>query len=389
MKCERFSLVVQSGICYAVFDRGEGEVLNYLLLNKDVPVLRFSCIRNAFEEVECRELEWLTERKPLGYHNLTDFLSARQAPKHRKHIEELLKRYGCDDLEGFLNVTHALSLNDTYWVKPETSPLIWENISLYCNEFDELVSNAAFDGRFSAASLSSTSPEFGTDGQFAKCWVRENGQIMLYKSGSTTFEIEPLSEYLSCQIAERLHLPYVPYDLAFYHEKLISKCRLFTDEATGLVKAHDVIPRGERTVAAMLNYFSSIGSEDDFRRMCVLDALILNTDRHLGNFGVLVDNDTQRVLQMAPVYDNNRSLLFDMDDEQLKRTEWCIGTCSPRFGTDFVATARGMLTDAIRRDVRDLTDFSFMQHPRISASEERLQRLSAIVQEQVRRVLEG
>lgn len=361
--------------------------MEYLLLNKDAPVLRFSCIRNEFEEVECRELEWLAETRPLAYHNLTDFLSARQAPKHRKHIEELLKRYGCDDLEGFLNVTHALSLNDTYWVKRADSPLAWKTVSLYHNEFDELVSNAAFDGRFSSTSLSTTSPEFGTDGQFAKCWVREQGQIMLYKSGSTTFEIEPLSEYLSCQIAERLHLPHVPYELAFYHEKLISKCRLFTDEATGLVKAHDVIPKGERTVAAMLDYFSSIGSEDAFRRMCVLDALILNTDRHLGNFGVLVENDTQRVLQMAPVYDNNRSLLFDMDDEQLKNKKWCIGTCAPRFGTDFIATARGMLTDAIRRDVKELTDFCFAQHPHISANEERLCRLSVIVQEQVRRVL--
>jgi len=362
--------------------------LEYLLLNKDAPILCFSCIRNEFEEVECRELEWLAETRPLAYHNLTDFLSARQAPKHRKHIEELLKRYGCDDLEGFLNVTHALSLNDTYWVKRVDSPLAWEAISLYHNEFDELVSNAAFDGRFSSTSLSTTSPEFGTDGQFAKCWAREDGQIMLYKSGSTTFEIEPLSEYLSCQIAERLYLSYVPYELDFYHEKLISKCRLFTDEATGLVKAYDVLPKGDRTAAAMLNYFSSIGSEDAFRRMCVLDALILNTDRHLGNFGVLADNDTQRVLQMAPIYDNNRSLLFDMDDEQLRQKEWCIGTCSPRFGTDFIATARGMLTDAIRRDVKELVDFRFSQHPRISANEERLQRLSAIVREQVRRMLE-
>ena len=362
--------------------------MEYLLLNKDTPILRFFCVRNVFEEVECRELEWLSETRPLAYHNLTDFLSARQAPKHRKHIEELLRRYGCDDLEGFLNVTHALSLNDTYWVKQADSLLTWEIVSLYHNKFDELVSNAAFDGRFSSVSLSTTSPEFGTDGQYAKCWMRENEQILLYKSGSATFEIEPLSEYLSCQIAERLQLPHVTYDLAFYHGKLISKCRLFTDEATGLVKAHDVLPKGERTVAAMLDYFASIGSEDAFRRMCILDALILNTDRHLGNFGVLVDNDTQRVLRMAPVYDNNRSLLFDMDDEQLKKTEWCIGTCTPRFGTDFVATARGMLTDAIRRDVEALGDFQFAQHFRISASEERLGRLSAIVQEQVRRVLE-
>ena len=53
-----------------------------------------------------------------------------------------------------------------------------------------------------------------------------------------------------------------------------------------------------------------------------------NTDRHLGNFGALIDNDTISVIRMAPVFDNNRSLLFDMDDDQLKNTDRCIGTCA-------------------------------------------------------------
>lgn len=362
--------------------------MNYILMNKDFAWLSFSSRRNEFDEVECSEHEWYTELRPWGYHNLTDYLTGRQAPKHRKHIAELLERYNCNDLEGFLNVTHALSLNDTFWVKPETSLLKWDDVSLYRNEFDELVAAAAFDGRIGSTSFSTTSPEFGTDGYFAKCWVRENGRIMLYKSGSATFEIEPLSEYLSCQLAEKLHMDYVPYDIAYYHDKLISKCALFTSEKAGLAKAHDLLPKGERSVSAMLNYFTSIGSGDSFRRMCVLDALILNTDRHLGNFGALIDNDTMSVIRMAPVFDNNRSLLFDMDIDQLKNTDWCIGTCAPRFGADFILTARGMLTDDIRHDVEALRDFSFEQHPNIKAEEARLEALSTIVREQVKRILD-
>ena len=89
----------------------------YVLMNQTVPMLRFSCERNIFDEPEFTEIEWLTELRPIGYGNLGDFLARRQAPKHRKHIKELLERYGCDDLEGFLRVTHALSLKDTIWVK--------------------------------------------------------------------------------------------------------------------------------------------------------------------------------------------------------------------------------------------------------------------------------
>ena len=69
----------------------------------------------------------------------------------------------------------------------------------------------------------------------------------------------------------------------------------------------------DRTISGFLRYFESIGSGDAFRRMCVLDALILNVDRHSGNFGVLYDNGTMQVQKMTPVFDNNRSLLFDLD----------------------------------------------------------------------------
>lgn len=363
--------------------------MTYYLMNKNAPILHFSCRRNEYEELEAIELEWCASVRPLGYYDLSSYLEGRKAPKHRKHIEELLERYNCNDLEGFLRVTHALSLNDTFWVKEEHSALTWEEVSLYCNEFDELVSAAAFDGRFGSTSLSSTSPEFGTDGYFAKCWIREEEGIYLYKSGSNTFEIEPLSEYLASQVEEQLCPDYAPYDLAFYHDKLISKCKLFTSEKEGLVKAYDVLDRKKRTVASMLRYFDSIGSGDAFRRMCVLDALILNIDRHLGNFGVLVDNDTMKVLRMAPVYDNNRSLLFDMDTDQLKyRMDWCIHTCKPRFGVGFLQTAKGLLTEDIRQDLEKMRTFEFHQHPYISAEQERLDLLSKVVCRQVELILE-
>ena len=148
-------------------------VREYELMNLDSRVLRFVCERNIFDEPEFTELEWLTPLRPIGYGNLHDFLARRQAPKHRKHIKELLERYGCDDLDGFLRVTHALSLNDTFWVKEADSELRWADVSLYQNEFDQLVSEAAFDGIISETDLSSTSPEFGTDGYYAKCWVRD------------------------------------------------------------------------------------------------------------------------------------------------------------------------------------------------------------------------
>ena len=143
--------------------------MQYLFLNKDSVWLEFHCEQNEYLETTAQEDVWHTELRPFGYANLTDFLEQRKAPKHRAHIAELLKEYGCDTLEGYLNVTHALSLNDTFWVKPVDSGLQWKDVSLYRNPFNEIISEAAFDGSVSSSGFSSTSPEFSTDGQYAKC----------------------------------------------------------------------------------------------------------------------------------------------------------------------------------------------------------------------------
>ncbi len=361
---------------------------HYVLLNRDEPVLDFLCRRNEFNEPEFFELQWHTDIRPIGYLNLDSFLERRKAPKHRRHIQQLLEQYGCDDLEGFIQVTYALSLNDTFWVRQDGSPMAWTDISLYTNDFSELISQAAFDGTVSETDLSSTSPEFGTDGYYAKCWVREESGICLYKSGSAYYEIEPLSEFLASQLAAELCPQAVRYDMGWYHGKLISKCPLFTSEAVGLAKASAVFGGVEHTIPELLRYFTEIGSGDAFRRMCVLDALILNPDRHYGNFGVLFDTETMDVLGMAPVFDHNRSLFPELDNDQLASPERYLNHCRPRLGADFLLTARGLLTEEIRRDLERLDGFTFRQHPTIHAEQERLDALSAIVQNQIRKILD-
>ena len=50
--------------------------------------------------------------------------------------------------------------------------------------------------------------------------------------------------------------------------------------------------------------------------MMIFDALIHNTDRHLNNFGLMVDNKTNRPYALAPIFDNGLSLFnFAMPDD--------------------------------------------------------------------------
>lgn len=363
-----------------------GAEMDWILLNKDTPFLEFSTQEDEFGDVMALERTWFSSLRPIGYKSLLSFLEGRRAPKHRKHIEQLLAQYGCRTLDGFLQVSHTLSLNDTFWVKQANSQLCWRDVSLYQNDFDEIIAEAALNGSFSEQSLSSTSPEFVTDGYYAKCWKRESDGIYLYKAGSATYELEPLSEYLAAQISNILCPDAVPYDMRFHHGRLVSTCPLFTSESIGLAKTA-AITREERSISGLLEYFRSIGSEDAFRRMMILDAIILNTDRHLGNFGVLFDTDTMQVKTMAPVFDNNRSLLFDLDADQLSHAERYITRLTPRLGSDFIIVAKALMTDEIRNDLKNLYSFAFQEHPQIPVTDNRLEKLSSVVNGQIRQLI--
>lgn len=364
----------------------------YILLNKNTPILSFVYQKNRFDDEETKITERYSEQLPLGFVDLLSFLSGRVAPKHRKHIQELLMRYGCNDLEGFLNLTHAASLNDTYWVKREDETLCWQDVSLYRNDFNDLIARAAFDGDFSGTALSATSPEFSTDGGYAKCWVREKDGIYLYKTGSDTYEIEPVSEYLASQLAQIICPKSVQYDLAWYRGKLISKCALFTSEQVGLCKGKQLLQEHQMlhdiaTVEDVLQVYEKYGFGDFCRRMFLLDALILNIDRHLGNFGVLFDTDTRNVVAPAPVYDNNRSLLFMLDEDQLQNAAWYADRQMPRLGSSFVGAAKGMLTDALRQELKNLSGWQYTQHPTIEIPPTRLQALSGVTNRQIKWIL--
>ena len=176
------------------FDFDTGEKIKYFLMNKDEVVAKFILQTGKLEAI--REVEKL--RLPVWIQNFSGFVKHRSAPRSREHIQELLIRSGCNTIQGFLDYTHALSLTDTFWVKRADSTLEWKNVSLFRNPFNEVIAHTAFDGGMYGDNLSTPSPEYGTDGTFAKCWIRENDKIKMLKRGSSEARnagLEPYSEY--------------------------------------------------------------------------------------------------------------------------------------------------------------------------------------------------
>lgn len=365
------------------------EEKQYMLMNRDVPVVLFESSRDLYNEVEFSIVKEATAALPIGFDDIGQWIKNRQAPKHRAHIEALLKSCGCYDLEGYIRVTHALTLNDTFWVKPLDSNLQWEAVSLFRNEFDETIAHIAFEGGLYGEQFTTTSPEFGTDGAFAKCWIREADHVYLLKRGSTGARntgLEPYSEMYASQVADKICLDYVPYEVVKYRGKLASKCPLFTSEQRGFVPIYKCIP-GQPGIRKFMEYFQRYGCEDSFRRMLVLDALILNTDRHTGNFGMLFNTDTLEPVKMAPVFDHNQSLLPYAQEQDFKDLDAYLSSRPTRIGNDFNETAHMMLTPAIRADLRNLQGFRFNRDTKYALPEGRLKELENVIDMQIRNIL--
>lgn len=358
----------------------------YYLMNKDTKVAKF----NVLPIVGTLEIEDVYMELPIWLaDNLAGFIRGRKAPRKREHIQELLERSGCATLDGYLQITHALSLVDTFWVKPVDSELQWKDVSLFVNPFNEVIAKTAFEGGLHGNNFSTTSPEYGTDGTFAKCWIREGDKIKLLKrgsSGAANAGLEPYSEYYASQIVRELTNNSVLYDIRTHHNKLCSVCDCFTSEQFGYLPYAAIGKSGE-DFSAVIKKMGEFGLTEETRDMFVIDAVIFNEDRHKGNFGFIVDNDKQTIEGMAPLFDHNISLLCYAMEDDFENLGVYTKQKGPRLSEDFFTCARACLTPRMCKKLINMRDFQFTRDSKYNLPEWRLIALEKFIQENIRKIL--
>ncbi|MDO4798565.1 MAG: hypothetical protein Q4A01_11180 [Coriobacteriales bacterium] len=151
-------------------------------------------------------------------------------------------------------------------------------------------------------------------------------------------------------------MDHVPYTLHNYHGKLASDCPLFTTEELEFVPAVRMFNRGF-DVYDVLSFLADHGGDGPFREMLVMDAVCVNVDRHAGNYGFLVKNDTGEIVGMAPLFYHNMALLpYLMEGDDLDEY---LSHQGPKIGGDFVVVARAMLTSDMRAKLVRLKDFTY------------------------------
>ena len=257
-----------------------------------------------------------------------------------------------------------------------------------------LLAQIAFTGYGSnVQSGFSSSPEFTTNGMLPKCWRRINGKIYLYKGGTVGFAnsgFEPFSEYYAADLADALGIGHVDYRLHTWKGILCSSCELFTSKEYSFVPAANLVKSGG--FAAVCDFYENMGSiyKEAFSDMLSFDALICNTDRHMNNYGFMVDNRSNEIVAPAPLFDHGNALFhqaYGDDWSSLDALQLYARAQDACMYGDFFGVARRHMTHDTRSKVRKALNFTFSRKPIKGFPPERLGLIEKSIQSRAKLLL--
>lgn len=372
----------------------------FILKQYDFELLTFELCQDSLNGFECSVLSTNEVNRKLLPPGMTAdgesvlaWLRARFIPRNRDYSDRILSVYGLshNNLLGIIKLSLGLSLNDSYWCVPEGFSGRFSKFNLYENPFNRTLAQIAYTGlgRVRSSKFIS-SPEFTTNGYLRKAWRKVNGRILLYKGGSSgaaNTGNEPYSEYYATQIASAMHVNHVPYNLARWKDEICSTCGLFSNIDHSFVPANRFFPKLRLMgIAAELKKMGDTFFQP-FCDMIVFDALVCNTDRHLGNFGLMIDNKRNIPDEFAPLFDNGMALFpFAMKDDFDALNRYAQSQLSV-YGIPFSELVSAFMTNRQRKRLSNLRDFRFERHRYYNLPAWRLKKLEAFIHDRAHELI--
>ncbi|AWX69303.1 HipA family kinase [[Mycoplasma] anseris] len=220
------------------------------------------------------------------------------------------KRYSFSAKWDFYKFSNFLNLSDNFWITNDSNKkFIDVNLfDTFKNEQIDFIEKEPFKKQ--------ENPAFFTNGNLKKCWFIKENQQFLVKQNSNSINsksmLESYSEFFSSQLAKHLGLDSVEYDLIKFQKNTLSICRNFANKDASYLPLSVFVKETEKVNQKLLNKLEKIIGKNFFEDLMLFDALICNTDRHLGNLGILIDEEFN-VIKNAPIFDNGNSLFFDIN----------------------------------------------------------------------------
>ncbi len=325
----------------------------------------------------------------INSETIEGFLKQRVVPKNRAFVQEILeaRNLNLKDIKGIIDVCKGLSLNDCYWVV-DNDKMKFKDYNLYDNNFSSILSLIAFTGYTSKIKGIATSPEFTTNGALPKAWRRIEDKVYLYKGSTENWRYsntgyEPYSEYYASQLAETMGINAVKYELHKWKGILASVCELFTNKEYSYVPMWQAAKTDK--IEEIYQWCCNKGFKEKFADMIVFDSIILNHDRHLGNFGVMKDNSTGEYVSFAPIFDNGEGLLSKGDIKAFDNQKTFIDYINSKsintsyYGVDYKELVKAFCGKSQIAKLRKALTFSFQKHSKYNLQDNRMKLLENMI----------
>ena len=286
-------------------------MLRYILYNDDVQAARFTVHNSVITGFDPLRPELLPMQiRHASAEGFSSWLRERavdlSSAAHRRLMMELI---GSRDKTTLALQTHMFSISDTFTCFEE-SEFVPRAQLCRPEDQDKVCDYILVSGDTSLRNLQSATPNASTDGSFTKTWKFEQDAWWLYKiqpAAATRAEVE-ISRVLRGVGWDAAEYAYI----GSYRRRV--KTRNFLKEKE-FFEPYDSFrfffddPRDDDEV--IRRNIASLGPAYDeaWKRILLADAVFLNTDRHMRNFGVIRSSVTGEVKRLAPNFDNNQAYL--------------------------------------------------------------------------------
>lgn len=249
-----------------------------------------------------------------------NWINYRLQIRNRDKLYQMARFQNITYVQDYLDITKAIQATDTFWVKTRPDDC-WDKVSPYRNRISRIAASIAIDGLDHAYQpvLRTPQPQYTIAGQADKCIKRLDGKTGLYllkSCGQIGWRepnvVRPYQELCAQQVEAMLGFKrYTDYTVVEKDTadgvKPYSICKLFTNEDQSLIDFQDQ-KFGQMNIKQTLQFLKDSGKVEQLQTlkdMLLLDQLILNYDRHTGNIGYLYQPDSFKILELAPIFDND------------------------------------------------------------------------------------
>lgn len=244
--------------------------------------------------------------------NVTNFwywCATRVLTLDRQYAKEILNSIGASqavtdrDRAQIALSYRCVSLTDIFWIRLRGEKICFAEINLYDNHLSNAFVDVALRGKQLTVNNRELAQDLSTNGCFPKAWLRTETGFQLIKDGGRE-AVE--REVLASRICQCFSCRQVAYKEGEFEGEKVSASDIMTTKEWSIAsrEAFEIYAANKRLDAK--RYILKLDGYG-YYMMNILDYLVGNTDRHWGNWGLLIDNKSNKPIRLHDLMDFNQA----------------------------------------------------------------------------------